>query len=282
MYDCLRVRMGLGILALLSAGPAVRPSARLAAQIDYRNIDDDRPTLVEDAYPVERYALELLLFPVRVEREKSGSYVYSVVPEVAYGAWPNVQLGLKAPVTYVVQGGTGTWGLSGLKLFALYNLTTETRLPALSMRADLTLPVGGLASDRARVTVKGIATRTLGRSRVHLNGAYSFGSDGRPAAAENPDRWWVGLALDRTLPFRSMLLLAEVVALRPSGAEPVEVNVSAGLRYQVSPTVVFDAGVGRGVRWGAGPAWFVTFGFSRAMGLAGLIPIKSSAARRRS
>ncbi len=26
------------------------------AQIDYRNLDDDRPTRIEDAYPVERYA----------------------------------------------------------------------------------------------------------------------------------------------------------------------------------------------------------------------------------
>lgn len=271
-------RLGWAMAVLMSAGLPTR----LCAQIDYRNIDDDRPTLVEDAYPVERYAFELLLFPVRVEREKSGPNVYSLVPEIAYGAWPNVQVGFKAPIAGVVEGGADTWGLSGVKLFALYNFTTETRLPALSVRADLTLPVGGLASDRARVTLKGIATRTLGRSRLHLNGAYSFGSDGRPAAVENPDRWWAGLALDRTLPFRSMLLLAEVVALRPSDAEPVEVNVSAGLRYQVSPTVVFDAGVGRGMRRGVGPEWSVTVGLSRALGLAGLIPIRSSAARRSS
>ena len=30
------------------------------AQIDYRNLDDERPVVTEDAYPVERYAFEFL------------------------------------------------------------------------------------------------------------------------------------------------------------------------------------------------------------------------------
>jgi hypothetical protein len=33
----------------------------LAAQIDYRNLDDHRPVRTEDAYPIERYAFELLI-----------------------------------------------------------------------------------------------------------------------------------------------------------------------------------------------------------------------------
>jgi hypothetical protein len=35
--------------------------APLAGQIDYRNLDDDRPLITEDAYPVERQAFEFLL-----------------------------------------------------------------------------------------------------------------------------------------------------------------------------------------------------------------------------
>ena len=42
-----------GLLLLLRVSPAV-------AQIDYRNLDDDRPVVSEDAYPVERYGFELL------------------------------------------------------------------------------------------------------------------------------------------------------------------------------------------------------------------------------
>ena len=40
--------------------------APLPAQIDYRNLDDGRPIATEDAYPVERYAFELLA-PYRFE-----------------------------------------------------------------------------------------------------------------------------------------------------------------------------------------------------------------------
>ena len=261
-------RLALVIAMSLSAGPA----ARLAAQLDYRNLDDDRPTLIEDAYPVERYAFELLLAPVRIEREKRGVTIYGLVPELEYGLLSNVQVGVKLPLAGHTQGGTSTWALGGLRLFGLYNLNTETTWPALALRADAVFPVGGHSAGESRLSLKGIATRTLGRSRLHLNGAYTFGRDRRIAPVENPDRWWGGVAIDRTLPFRSTLLLAEVYARRPRRGDPVEVNASAGVRYQVSPTLVLDAGVGRGLRRGLGPEWSVTLGFSRAIGFAGLIP----------
>jgi hypothetical protein len=48
----------LAALLLLARLAAPGP---LPAQLDYRNLDDDRPTVTEDAYPVERYAFEFLL-----------------------------------------------------------------------------------------------------------------------------------------------------------------------------------------------------------------------------
>jgi hypothetical protein len=65
-----------------------------AAQIDYRNLDDDRPVLTEDAYPVERYAFELLA-PYRFEAEAGGDELHAMVPEIAYGLARNAQLGLR-------------------------------------------------------------------------------------------------------------------------------------------------------------------------------------------
>ena len=46
--------------AALAVGLCSSFPARVWAQIDYRNLDDDRPVVTEDAYPVERYAFELL------------------------------------------------------------------------------------------------------------------------------------------------------------------------------------------------------------------------------
>jgi hypothetical protein len=62
---CARWAVPASVLTIAVAAPA-------AAQIDYRNLDDDRPTRVEDAYPAERYAFELLI-PYRFERGRGGA-----------------------------------------------------------------------------------------------------------------------------------------------------------------------------------------------------------------
>src|SRR5215213_2714705 len=60
-----RMRIGIpaAVLAVLVRG------APAGAQTDYYNTDEGRPVRVEDAYPTERYAFELQLAPVRLERE---------------------------------------------------------------------------------------------------------------------------------------------------------------------------------------------------------------------
>lgn len=242
------------------------------AQIDYRNLDDDRPTRVEDAYPAERYAFELLI-PYSFEREQGGGWVQASLLELAYGIVRNAHVGVKAPLAAVGNGGTTDWGLSGIRALALYNFNTESRrLPALSLRTDAVFPVGGLAGSETHVGVQAIATRSWGRHRLHLNAAYRFGRDGTPAATESLDRWWYGAALDRTLFRHSVLVIGEVYARRAVDGAPVEVNGSLGLRWQWRPTAVIDVGIGRGLRQGLGPAFAMTIGVSNAFAIAGLMP----------
>jgi hypothetical protein len=243
---------------------------RAGAQIDYRNLDDDRPTHVEDAYPLERHAFELIT-PYRGVRTRAGQWLHAFIPEIEYGIVRNAQIGLKLPVAARDAGST-TWGLSGARLFALYNFNTESSaLPALSVRGDLVLPVGSLGGKATRGSVKALATRSFGRSRLHLNAEYGLGR-GATALVEGAGRWWYGAAVDRTLFRRSTLLVAEVYALREADGVPVEVNATLGLRYQWTPTVVLDVGVARGLRRDAGPDFEFTFGLSRAFALAGLMP----------
>lgn len=243
------------------------------AQIDYRNLDDDRPTLIEDAYPAERYAFEFLA-PWRFSRDRSGGTLYAFIPEIEYGLFRNAHLGVKLPVAGVRDAAGGRdWGVSGLRLFALYNFNTESRvLPALSLRSDVTFPVGSLAGEGTRVSVKAIATRSWGRSRLHLNGAYTFGRDRPLAAVEAANKWWFGAAVDRTLYRSSVLIIGEVYALRSVSAEPTQVNASLGFRVQLTPYLVFDAGIARGLKKEVGPDLELTAGFTRAFAIAGLIP----------
>lgn len=241
------------------------------AQIDYRNLDDDRPTHVEDAYPLERFAFELIT-PYRVVRARGGHTLHAFIPEIEYGLLRNAQIGVKLPVAALDEGGATTWGLSGARLFALYNLNTESRvLPALSVRSDVVFPVGSLGGSTTRGSVKVLATRSFGRSRLHLNAEYGFG-DGQTALVEGTDRWWYGAAVDRTLFRRSTLVVAEVYALREADGTPVEVNASVGVRYQWTPTMVLDVGVARGLRTDLGPDFEFTFGLARAFALPWLMP----------
>lgn len=249
----------------------------LAAQTDYRNLDDDRPVATEDAYPVERYAFELIV-PYRFEAEAEGGELHLTVPEMAYGVARNVQLGLKLPIAAVDEElGAGTdWGLAGLRFFGLYNLNTEgPRLPALSVRADASFPVGSLAGDGVRFALKAIVTRSWGGMRGHLNASWGFGSEDEPALAEPLNRWSASLAVDRTLFRSSMLLVGELAASQSSESAPTAVDASLGARWQWTPTLVLDAGVSRRLRSVVGPDIALTVGLSHAFALRGLMPGRS-------
>jgi hypothetical protein len=72
-----------------------------------------------------------------------------------------------------------------------------------------------------------------------------------------------------------MLLIGEVLTQREVRGAPVEVNAAIGARYQLTPTLVLDAGVGRRLRSRAGPDYDLTIGLSHAFGLSWLLPGRS-------
>ncbi|MBP9199817.1 MAG: hypothetical protein KBF47_07425 [Gemmatimonadales bacterium] len=247
-------------------GLALLIPAAVAAQADYRNLDDDRPSAVEDAYPLERRALELSL-QWRTARA-DGAWRHAVVPELAVGALPNLAVGLKVPLAAGDRFGADP-GLAGLRLFSLYNFFTESpALPALSLRGDLHLPVGARAGDGARGSLRLLATRSTGAWRLHLNGGYGFGDPARPAAVEPLPRWSAGLALDRTFFRHSLLLVGDAAALATTRHDPTEVEAGLGLRWQWTPTLVLDGGVRRRLtRHGADLG--LRLGLTQVLGLPG-------------
>jgi hypothetical protein len=268
-----RSARGAALALTLFAGPLA--ASRAAAQTDYYNTDAGRPVTIEDAYPVERRAVEIQVAPLRLERARGGAYAWGVEPELAVGLLPRTQLEVGVPLAYVDLGaGRRATGLAGIELSALHTLNVETRIPALAVAADVLLPVGGLAPDRVYPSVKGIATKTFSWARVHVNGQYTVGGrltaadvNGSEHGAAELSRWFGGVAVDRTLPLRSMLLTAELVVRQPlaEGAE-VRWDAGAGTRYQLSPRVAADAGAGYRLT-GDDTGWFVTFGAAVAVGL---------------
>jgi hypothetical protein len=261
-------RAAAGALLLAAA------AAPLAAQTDYYNTDAGRPVRIEDAYPVERYAFEAQVAPLRLERTDAGTYHWEIEPEIAWGVLPFTQIEIGLPLVWRDEGAERAFGLAGVDVSALHNLNVETTgLPAFAIAASTVLPVGRFAPDRLHPSVKGIATRTLGFARMHLNAEYTFGAT-PDAGAETGEasRWMAGLAVDRTFPLHSLLLIADVFAERPLQAgETLEWTAEAGVRYQLDPFFALDAGVGRRFT-GHEPAWFVTLGAARAFAVRSLMP----------
>lgn len=255
--------------ALVTAHPAM-------AQTDYYNTDEGRPVRVEDAYPVERYAFEVQVAPLRMERADGGTYEWEFEPELAYGILPYTQVEIGFPLAVRAgEEGRSRLGLGGIHVSALYNLNVESRtLPAFAVSGNAVLPVGKFAPERIYPSLKGIATRTFGFARFHVNGQYTFGpSPDAEADVGETSRWMAGLAVDKTFPLRSTLLIADVVAEQPLQAgEDLEWTAEAGLRYQLDPFFALDAGVGRRIA-GHDPGWFFTFGAARAFAVRSLIPV---------
>lgn len=244
------------------------PATPLAAQIDYRNLDEGRPVRTEDAYPVERHAFELVL-PYEYENEPAGASLHVAAPELAWGVLPNLQIGAKIPVAVAVEPEATTSGLAGPRLFGLYNFNTESPvLPAFALRADVHVPIGELAGDEARIGLTGIATRSWGRTRAHLNGSLGIGPESE--SAHGIPTWSGSLALDRTLLRKSLLFIGEVAARESGPGGDTEWTAALGGRMQLTPTLVLDAGIRR--RLGAvGPDLGVTFGLSHAFAFRGLM-----------
>jgi hypothetical protein len=260
--------------ALLAACGGAVP---VAAQTDYYNTDARRPVRIEDAYAVERYAFEVQLAPVRLERSDGGRYTWEIEPELAYGILPRTNVEIGFPVIFA-DGGAGerTQGLGGIELAAFHNLNVETAgLPAFGLSADIVLPVGGQAADRTYTTIKAIATRTFRVARLHVNAGYTLGGAPSPGeSAGEASRWLAGLAVDRALPLRSALLIADVFVEQPldDGADPAW-TVEAGARYQLDPYLALDAGIGRRLN-GDDPGWFIAFGAARVFALRSLLPVR--------
>jgi hypothetical protein len=247
------------VVALLVA---LAPAGTLAAQIDYRNLDPGRPLRVTDAVAVEQYAFEASL-PWRLATGGGGS-AHVVAPEVGYGLARNLVVGLELELVADRSGSLP--GESHAALSVFYNARRETvELPAISLAVEVGQATAAPLGRQVAATFTGIASRSLGRSRLHLNGSIA------PLAPDETGRWWAGLAWDYTL-YRTSTLLAIEAIVEDRPARPgASVAVAAGLRRQLAPTLVIQGGVRR--RLDADPgATELTVGFSHAFGIAALLP----------
>ncbi len=224
-------------VAALVLGMAGAPA--LPAQVDYRNLDDARPSRVTDAYPVERFAFELSMGG----RLRTGNGVTEgrASPHLEYGIFRNVMIGIGAEL--MDEG-------SHFEASAFWNARRETAgFPAVSLAASV-------GEDPL---VRFLATRSFGLSRLHFNTGLDL---------SGPADWWGGLAWDRTLFRTSTLVVGELVAERVGPGQRVDWSAGLGLRRQLTQTVVIHGGVSQGL---SGSGTEFSLGLSHAFAVAGLM-----------
>lgn len=268
-------RIGAARRLLIGVALASAVAGPLGAQTDYYNTDEGRPVRIEDAFPVERYAFELQLAPLTVQRSSGGSYEWGVEPELAYGGLPRTHFAVALPVSFATGGGVEERAAGGVELGLFHNLNAETeRFPALAVEAEVLLPFDENGGEGAYPSLKGIATRTFSFARFHVNGAYTFGRDmeGEGEGADR-SRWLAGLGVDHALPLQSTLLMADVFVEEPLLRDArLHWTTEAGARVQLSPFFSVDGGIGR--RWsGPSEGWFVTLGLARAFSVRSLFSV---------
>src|ERR1043166_246096 len=191
----------------------------------------------------------------------------------ARGVAGGAPLGVKGPAPLTTQAGSSDYGLAGVRVFALANLTTERpSLPGLAFRLDASLPWGALAGSGAAAMVQALATRSFGRNRVHLNAGAALASPDRTGEAQASPRARASGALDRTLLRSSTLLLLAFTAEQETRGRGVEIAGAVGCRRQVTPTLVLDAGISYAVVRDSRPIAGITLGLSHAFGIAALLP----------
>lgn len=249
---------------LMATGAMVAPTSALA-QTDFYNLDKERPLRVEDAYTAKRWAFEIQASPFTLSQDRDGVLRYQPSLELKHGLLPGLEASVGLGLDRVRDGSETHTSLGEADLSALLNLWVEgASLPAAGLRLTAHLPTE--SHHGTSLEVKGILTRTLaGPVRVHLNGAWVLGDD----ATED---WWAGGALDWVLPFHHTLLLVEGWMSEPVGANSRTLHSTAGARLQLSPTVVLDAGAGRGWSGDFRQDWTLTLGVTHEFGVRSLIP----------
>jgi hypothetical protein len=154
-----------------------------------------------------------------------------------------------------------------LRFGALYNFNQETIVwPAFAVKLGLDAPTG-VDAHGFGVEAKGIITKSIERLSLHLNAGYEFLISTRDDERDGRYKLAVGASYPVGAPrFTRATLVGDVFAEQSSRhGDPTTVGTELGLRYQLTPRIVWDVGVGTEF---AGPAERSKFSFTTGLSFA--------------
>ena len=161
--------MSAAVLGILASAIFLFAPSIVSAQHEYRNLEAGRPGRIADATPTERYALDLDVTTLRLERLSLGRYRLQYEPRIAYGIAPRTEVSLRIPSFFRERSVSPRGGIAGVGIGGEYQLVGEgPSHPAVALAADAFVPTGPNAL-RTAYALKGLMTRSFPLARLHLN-----------------------------------------------------------------------------------------------------------------
>jgi hypothetical protein len=228
-----------------------------AFAIDHGNLDEGRPLRLEDAYAISTGEIALETgagFSLLRRGPDRGFFPI----EVLWGALPNLQISLGTTLSTDPHEIDEPVKSGDLRLSALYNLNQETLVvPAFGVKLEVNLPTGVDAHGVA-LKLKGIVTKSIERLSLHFNAGYQVLTDARREERDGHYELVLGASYPLGAPrYTRATIIADIFTEQSARhGEDNTVGVEAGFRYQITRTIVWDAGVGTEF---AGPADRSTF-----------------------
>jgi Putative MetA-pathway of phenol degradation len=213
--------------------------------IDHTNLDEGRPLRLEDAYAIADGEIALEAGGgFTVQRRGSNRGVFPA--EILYGAYPNLQLGVGTTLSTGPRDIDDRPKSGDLRVSALYNFNQETiSLPALALKVGVDTPTG-VGAQGYGIELKGIITKSIERLSLHLNAGYEFLT--LTSRGERDGRYKLALGASYQIgapQFTRATLVGDIFAEQSMRrGEPTFVGVEVGVRYQLTPRMVWDVGIG--------------------------------------
>jgi hypothetical protein len=237
-----------------------------AGAIDHKNLDEGRPLRLEDAYAISTGEIALEAGAGFTLRRRGTDRGFFPV-ELLYGALPNFQIGVGTTISTDPREIDEATKSGDLRIGALYNLNQETLvMPAFGVKLEVELPTG-IESKGVDVEAKAIVTKSFERLGVHFNAAYLFLTDSGRGERDGRYELVLGVSYPVGAPkYTRATLVGDIFTEQSTHrGESNVVGTEVGLRYQLTPSIVWDVGVGTEF---AGPAdrspFFFNTGFSWA------------------
>lgn len=235
-----------------------------AIALDHGNLDEGRPLLVQDAYPVSQGELVIETGAGFASQKRTSDHWFFPI-QFVYGILPNTQLEVGTmfftdPHDIDEPGKSGDMGIS-----ILYNFNQETvTLPAFALKGSLQFPTG-VDSSGIESEITGIVTKSLGRLTLNFNAGYQWIGGHDPDQRNGVYKFVFGGGYPVGAPMYTRTIILADVYLQQSSlrGEKETLGAEIGFRLQLRERLVLDFGFGSEL---SGPSdrasFFVTAGFS--------------------